>query len=182
MVRSTTRYDLTALADLPLIRTRRRARWVLLGLAVAMILLALFIATSGFRTVTGNWSAGKAAFLLLPALVVVVAMIGRATAAPGAASVEVNDEFVALRFPSGRVWRQHWSSPRFRLPLERVPAQGSHSSVPIPCWVATGPRLGDTFLTEDAYNEILRLAAARGMKSSPGRSHYRGSAAQLITQ
>ncbi len=169
-----TRYDLAELDGIPLSRQHRRFRPVLVGVAVFAFLLGLFVATSGFRTLTGNWSAGKAAFLVLPALLVATACLGFATAAPGAVAVEVTDTGVAFAFPNGRVWRQPYAARDFRLPIERAPALGPRSSVPVPVWVAWGPGLGTSFITEAAYNDILERARALGLTIRPAPARFRG--------
>jgi hypothetical protein len=175
VVSDVTRYDLTPYRELPLSRSRRKLRPVTVILMVLMTLLAITVATSGFSTITGHWSAGKAAFLLLPALVVAVAALAFSVGAPGATSLEVTDEDVVLEFERGRRWSQAWASPDFRLTIESAPALGPRSSQPVPIWVAYGPGLRSSFLSEEAYNDICQVARAHGLRmtSLPGR--FRGA-------
>jgi hypothetical protein len=175
-----TRYDLSELDWLPLNRTRRWGRVAMVAMAAAMLVLIVFIATSGFHTITGNWSAGKAAFLLVPGLVIILGGIGFATSAPGALAVEVTDEGVVFEFRNGRRWEQRWGAKDFRLSIERAPALGPKSSVPVPVWVAYGPGRGFSFITEGAYNDIRQRATSLGLNVTRVYARFRGER-MLIT-
>ncbi len=121
-----TRYDLSGLSWIPLNRQRRWGWATLVAIGAFAVYLLVVVATSGSNL--------KPLLFIAPALLVAVACLGFATTAPGAIAVEVTDAEVTLEFRNGRRWSQYWRMEDFRLAIERAPALGPRSSVPVPVW------------------------------------------------
>jgi hypothetical protein len=82
---------------------------------------------------------------------------------PQAESIQIDDEGLRLSYSSGRVQSIRWKDPRLMLILERYEPANAAWRYPQPMWVLLGNRPFQTYVTKEAFEEVIRRARCQGL-------------------
>jgi hypothetical protein len=175
-------YDLTELRDTRTARVNRIGHR-LLGVSIAILLIALagvFLLTFAARRSLGlPWAQFGLIIGLFGYILIMLFLIFRLTGeAPTALTID--ESGFKFEYGGGRTWGLKWDDPRFSLRIFRrdMEAWGSHE--PVTELVVAGPRPKNNYVTEQARDELLRLASLRGLDVVTGIPSRHGATMTLI--
>jgi hypothetical protein len=166
------RFDLRGLRTLPALRARMGLR--LMGaVAVAFFTFLAAYAIVGYYIIHGGysgWSESSSLALVIPLFFLSVGVYLIKITGPGEDYVNVDDRGLSFVRPSGSSRFLGWADLRFRLRMQLTNGLDRHGSRSTPMIFVAGRFPAQTYITQEAYEAILRQAAAKGLTASTGPS------------
>jgi hypothetical protein len=154
-------FDLRDTRNYPLARNARNGRWLFLGLFVFVAGGFLYAVVS--FAAKGAWTATNLTFLALGIWICGMFAYIAVGYTPQAEYLELNERGMQLRYASGRIQTILWADPKLKLKLERNELSG-RAARPMPSmWVLLGNRPSQNYLTQEAFDELIRQARGRGL-------------------
>jgi hypothetical protein len=165
--------DLHPVLTLPPVRIGRALHW---GVGGFDVFLAIVLVYGGFRfTLSGEWTSVDLATTGIGSVIIVALLLVFFGTGPQAVRIEADSSGLRLISRTGAVMKEvGWRNPRLSVVLEWTESTPYQTARGLPArWQLKGYQPFSTYLTREAFEEVVRTANGLGLAVTespcPGR-------------
>jgi hypothetical protein len=172
------RFELSGLRQLPEAQSRRQILRVARPVVILFSIFGLVVIGYGYYSHHGfvDWIPSLVLLVGVCAMMIVSGTMFILAARTVALFLDADSRGFCFDFGDSRPWKGSWDDPRLRLQVVRFDPIGDRP----PTILAAGGSMRRAYLTEEAFDELIRLAKASGLRTTEARP-ARNPSALVIT-